>query len=413
MKIIEFLKKEINIDDKVKNILAVIKSYFLNHYIKPPPKTIIINVIIAISAVVFVVSAYNIGLWLYDNYKTAKINDNISEVVSVETTEELINDTSSSGSSYAPVDPQQFKFLTTNISKLKKQNSDTVAFLKVAATNVRYPIVQTKDNDYYMTHDWIQSENAAGWPFMDYRCSYKEFGKNTIIYGHERQNLTMFGSLNYLIHDYWYNNPNNHYIWLNTEKYKTIWQIFSVYVTSPSYNYIRTDFKNDADYAAFVSEIKSKNQVPTLIYDVAPTDKILTLSTCHGKNRLAVHAKLLRIEGFNGAVYYDGSSQPASSEVVSSAPPSSAVSSSSPKPSSSKASSSKAVSSSKASGSSNVSSSSKASGSSNVSSSSKAPVSSEQTLSSEQASSETASSSGDSSSEPQSSTSQIIRNVYY
>ena len=37
---------------------------------------------------------------------------------------------------------------------LKEMNNDTIAYLKVNETNIDYVVVQTKDNKYYLTHNF-------------------------------------------------------------------------------------------------------------------------------------------------------------------------------------------------------------------------------------------------------------------
>lgn len=56
-------------------------------------------------------------------------------------------------------------FYDVDFSQLLKKNLDTVAFINVKGTNINYPIVQTKDNDYYLTHAFDKSYNEAGWVF--------------------------------------------------------------------------------------------------------------------------------------------------------------------------------------------------------------------------------------------------------
>ena len=69
-----------------------------------------------------------------------------------------------------------------------KKNSDTVGWIKVDGTKVNYPVVQAEDNDYYLSHAFNKRSNAGGWIFADYRVDFKNFGKNTIIYGHNMNN---------------------------------------------------------------------------------------------------------------------------------------------------------------------------------------------------------------------------------
>ena len=73
-------------------------------------------------------------------------------------------------------------------------NPDYRFWLKVDNTNIDYPVVQSEDNDYYLTHDFNKDYLASGSIFMDYRNNFEE-DKSTIVYGHHMRNKTMFGEL--------------------------------------------------------------------------------------------------------------------------------------------------------------------------------------------------------------------------
>ena len=77
-----------------------------------------------------------------------------------------------------------------------KDNPDTVAWLKIEGTNINYPVVQHKDNEYYLNHDFNKQKNSSGWIFMDYKNKFDD--QNIVIYGHHRRNKSMFGSIDKL-----------------------------------------------------------------------------------------------------------------------------------------------------------------------------------------------------------------------
>ena len=186
--------------------------------------------------------------------------------------------------------------MNVNFDELLKKNSDTVGWIKVDGTKVNYPVVQSTDNKYYLSHAFNKSDNQGGWIFADYRVNFKDFGKNTIIYGHNMNNKTMFGSIPNMLYNGYLNNSNNYFIKISTPSSNSVWKVFSIYTTIPDVYYLRTNFK-DVSYNSFLTTLKSKS-----IYDfgvsVDDNDKILTLSTCDnsGTKRVAVHAKMISIE---------------------------------------------------------------------------------------------------------------------
>ena len=176
--------------------------------------------------------------------------------------------------------------------ELLSLNSDTIGWLKVNNTKINYPVVQAKDNDYYLNHSFYKKYNSLGWIFADYRNTFNILSDNTIIYGHNAINLgLMFGTLDKVLNKSWYTNNSNLTIIFSIKNEVYYWKIFSVYTTKTTNDYLITDFNNKQEYQEFLNMLKARSQID-LETTVKSTDKILTLSTCHKDNnhRLVVHA---------------------------------------------------------------------------------------------------------------------------
>ena len=222
-----------------------------------------------------------------DILKTTQIlEDEIRETISKE---EYIPDETDK---YANI-----SFLSVDFSDLLKKNSETVGWLKVNNTNVNYSVVQTNDNKYYLKHDFNKKSNYAGWIYGDYRDDFEYFGTNTIMYGHNMTNRTMFGSLVWCLKESWYKNTDNHYIKLSTPTSNTVWKIFAIYTIVPEVYYLKTYFDNDAEHQEFLNTIK-KRSIYNFNEEVTTENKILTLSTCtdDGTKRVVIHAKMIKAE---------------------------------------------------------------------------------------------------------------------
>lgn len=187
-------------------------------------------------------------------------------------------------------------FMNVNFNELLNKNPDTVGWIKVEGTKVNYPVVQSDDNKYYLKHAFNRSNNAGGWIFADYRVNFVDFGKNTIIYGHNMNNKTMFGSIPSMLYNSYLNNSNNYYIKISTPTSNTVWKVFSIYTIEPEVYYLKTNFKSEP-FEKFLNTIKGRS-IYNFGIDVTPDDKILTLSTCDntGTKRVAVHSKMISIE---------------------------------------------------------------------------------------------------------------------
>ena len=254
-------------------------------------------ILLIIFIIIIIISSLKIILWLKDNKKTSntiKEINTITDVVEKEDDEntELVNEEEDKTSDYWYY--IKFPLIDVNINKLKEKNNDTVGWINVNNTNINYPYVQGKDNNYYLEHSYDKKYNEAGWVFLDYRNNKTLSDKNNILYAHSRLDKTMFGSLSKTLKSNWYNNKDNNIIRLSTETENTLWQIFSVYKIPEESYYITTNFSNDNDYQKFLNTIKGRS-----IHDFNTTltteDKVLTLSTCYSDTeRTVVHAKLIK-----------------------------------------------------------------------------------------------------------------------
>lgn len=234
--------------------------------------------------------------WNKDNNKT---NDNIDKISNTKTEE--IKDDENTELISTPDDKESdywyyitFPLIKVDFTELIKKNEDTVGWINVNNTNINYPVVQSTDNNYYLTHSYDKKENEAGWVFLDYRNNKDFTSKNNIIYAHSRLDKTMFGSLSKVLKQSWYKDKSNHIIRLSTPTEDSLWQIFSVYVIKEETYYITTSWPSDTEYLDFLNTIKERSKY-NFNTELNTNDKILTLSTCYSDTeRTVVHAKLIK-----------------------------------------------------------------------------------------------------------------------
>lgn len=174
-------------------------------------------------------------------------------------------------------------------------NKDYRGWLTINNTNINYPILQGKDNNYYLDKDINKNYLVSGSIFLDFRNN-KFNDENTILYGHSMKNDTMFAQLDKFKEKEFFN-ENNKIIILTPEGKKLIYEVFSAYTTNSKDNYNQISFKTENEYRNFLNKIENKSIVKSKL-KVTPKDKILTLSTCsyeYEDARTAVHAKLINI----------------------------------------------------------------------------------------------------------------------
>lgn len=68
------------------------------------------------------------------------------------------------------------------VKELQKENADVKGWIQIANTNINYPLLQTTDNDYYLTHNYKKEKSSYGSIFIKKNCDIKNENGNTIIY---------------------------------------------------------------------------------------------------------------------------------------------------------------------------------------------------------------------------------------
>ena len=163
-----------------------------------------------------------------------------------------------------------------NFDSLHKISGDAVAWLYSPGTKLNYVIAQADDNDYYL-HRLLDGTTASGGTlFMDCRNNSDFTDWNTLVYGHNMKNGTMFAELvNYRDPAYYEEHPVM-YLYLPGKRYRL--ELIAGYTTTVDdmiFSVPATSKERDEilDHASRVSSFISG-------ITVNAKDKLVTLSTC-------------------------------------------------------------------------------------------------------------------------------------
>ena len=174
--------------------------------------------------------------------------------------------------------------------------SNAMELFGVKNTNINYPVVKYTDNDYYLNHSFDNTENSAGWVFADYQNQCDGSDYNTVIYGHNRKDKSMFGSLKNVLKSDWYSNEDNLFINFSTLNESHVYKIFSTIICNEKDvgAYTKTQFTDDTDFSNYIQMLNNSSN-HNFKTDISETSHIITLYTCHGLNnqRLLVYATLV------------------------------------------------------------------------------------------------------------------------
>ena len=165
-----------------------------------------------------------------------------------------------------------------SIVDLRAAYQSTIGWLTIPNTLIDYPFAQGIDNDFYLHMDLNHNKSPAGTVFMDYRNSIDFSDFNTVIFGHNMKNGSMFGTLqNFGNPEFFYNNKLGSIVLEN--KIFAI-EFFSFAVIKPNDPVIYdTNITSEADKTAFLEYVQNNARHYRDIA-VTPRDRIITLSTC-------------------------------------------------------------------------------------------------------------------------------------
>lgn len=227
-------------------------------------KKVIKIILLAICLCVFIFSAYNIYKYLSEENANKKLNNELMEKAIIETTDNNNDDTQEN---------EDILPFSVSFSVLKQENEDIVGWLYLEDSPINYPVVQSNDNDYYLRRLVNGEYNIAGSLFMDYRNDSNLEDNNTIIYGHNMKNNTMFGSLQeYKSQDYYDNHKVMYYF---TPRKNYIIELFTGYTISVESDIYDLSVIDSSKLEKLISKSDFESNTK-----VTEEDKIITLSTC-------------------------------------------------------------------------------------------------------------------------------------
>lgn len=255
-----------------------------------------------ISLLIIIFCLFLLYNWSLEN----KQNSMIADSLVTETTSEdfvslasLTNDNQSENSNSIngnAINGINLKIARPNFDELTSKNDKTVGWIMINNTNINYPIVQSNNNNYYLKHNFYNESNSAGWIFADYKNNFETLDDNTIIYGHNRRNNTMFSNLRKYLEPSFYTNEENKYISFTTKTTAYVAEVFSVYKANSNSLEFTNIFNSDKDFKDFLQNCQDRS-INNFNTEVTTSDKILTLCTCDNNNmfRIVVHARLIPI----------------------------------------------------------------------------------------------------------------------
>lgn len=174
--------------------------------------------------------------------------------------------------------------IPVDFDEFKAVNEDVYAFIEIPGTKVSYPILQSVDGSVdYLNITMEKTEGLPGSIYTE-NINSRDFREiNTIIYGHDMNDGTMFGSLHNYDDEAFFREHSEIDIYLPDEAIK--YNIYAAVVFDDRYLPLSYNFDTLEGRAQFITDIKAFGQGPAHFNDeFTPTEKdsMITLSTCIG-----------------------------------------------------------------------------------------------------------------------------------
>lgn len=182
--------------------------------------------------------------------------------------------------------------------KLQESNPDIIGWIYVPDTVINYPIVQSKDNSYYLNHSSLKDVNTIGAIFLDFNASSDLSDFHSIIYGHSVINSSaMFSQIKeFCDEDFFKEHP---YLYLLTPEQNYRCDIVALTKTTSESFLYQIGFSGAEDQEAFLERMMSEASLSRETDNLSADDSIVTLSTCDiaygldSDKRILLHARLV------------------------------------------------------------------------------------------------------------------------
>lgn len=239
-------------------------------------------------AVIFLFSAFQLYRYWSDNRNSLKQNEKmIQQAVSFIKTEpgNTQTDPTSGGDQKKPTNPEEQEAqrlsasipIAVDFGFLHQENQDIIGWIYCEGTPINYPVVQGSDNQFYLKRLPDGSSNPNGSLFMDFRNDDCFGDLNTLIYGHNMKDNSMFGTLtDYNDQAYYEAHPQ---FWILTpERAYLLDLIAGCLLKSDSDAYLLYD--NKEDLQAYLRTAIEESTFEAKNVDINRGERIVTLSTC-------------------------------------------------------------------------------------------------------------------------------------
>ena len=236
-------------------------------------KNLVLSIALLVAVVIFIGSAVSLLIHFIpekNKYEKYTKTGSVPKIVTPQNTNEK------------PENPIDF-------ASLKAQNADVCGWITVDGTDVNYPILRSgadKAEDFYLNHDLSGAKKTAGSIYIQ-RLNSEDFSdSNTVIYGHNMLNGSMFASLKKFRDADFFN--KNRYMYIYTPGHAKRYETVSAFVYDDRHIINSFNFYMAQGMQAYIDTVMNpQTTVKNVLSGAELTldDKLITLSTCTSKSK--------------------------------------------------------------------------------------------------------------------------------
>ena len=227
---------------------------------------------------------------VYDHMKGREEYDSLRDAVSIA---EDVDEGKTEGAAEEKEETKP-RGLVVNWDDLFAKNGDYVGWLEMAG-NISYPVVRDANNKFYLSKGFSKEYNVNGSIFMHCDCQADWSSRNTVLYGHNMIDGSMFGGLEkFRDGDYLRANDT---IYVHVKGGKRAYKIFDCIFAEDTTEPYNVSILTNEETGVFIQVMRRMASVWVEKNMPSPGDTILTLSTCVGRvgtsHRQLVQAKYI------------------------------------------------------------------------------------------------------------------------
>ncbi|MBO4310957.1 MAG: class B sortase [Lachnospiraceae bacterium] len=307
----DYIKSHQKVENSDENVDKELVEYYINRQRKQ--KNLFKYLLVGISAIVVLGSVIAVMGKVVADKRTEKIlreieesnRDNAFIFTTINPNSVKKNNTASNNSDTndytITFDTYEIPDILEKYKDTYTKNNDLIGWIKISDTNIDYPVVQSNDNQFYLSHNFKGKGDANGCIFADMYCNIYPRSKNVILYGHHMKSGKMFAHLEkYDNYDFYLKHKTFVFDTIFEEAMYEIVFVFRDYVRTSD----ATDFKyyefvdvtSEIEFDSYMNELKEKSLYDTNV-PVKFDDELLTLSTCdyaQANGRFVVIAKKIK-----------------------------------------------------------------------------------------------------------------------